>query len=99
MGCKDSRNNTYTCLRTLFDEVEEEDTIFCLFEDDESFVEYYDIKSDPYQLNNLAPIAEGNLSKKRELLSQLKACKGREECSLGVKIQRPISDIHKATKS
>ena len=30
--CKDSRNNTYTCLRTLFDEVEEEDTIFCLFE-------------------------------------------------------------------
>ena len=30
--CKDSRNNTYNCLRTLFDEVEEENTIFCLFE-------------------------------------------------------------------
>ena len=28
--CQDSRNNTYTCLRTIFGE--EEDTILCLFE-------------------------------------------------------------------
>ena len=68
-------------------------------QDDESFVEYYDIKSDPYQLNNLAPIAEENFSEKMELLSQLKACKGWEECSLGAVIHRPISDMLKSTKS
>ena len=68
-------------------------------QDDESFVEYYDIKSDPYQLNNLAPIAEENFSEKRELLSQLKACKGWEECSLSEVIHRPTSDMHKSTKS
>ena len=68
-------------------------------QDDESFVEYYDIKSDPYQLNNLAPIAEKNFSEKRELLSQLKACKGWEECSLGAVIHGPTSDMHKSTKS
>ena len=28
--CQDSRNNTYTCLRTILGE--EEDNIFCLFE-------------------------------------------------------------------
>ena len=52
----------------------------CFPQDDESFVEIYDIKSDPYQLINLAPIAEENFSDKKELLSYLKSCKGRKEC-------------------
>ena len=68
-------------------------------QDDESFVEFYDIKSDPYQLTNLAPIEEEKFSKKMEVLSQLKACKGWEECSLGKVIHRPTSDMHKSTKS
>ena len=70
-----------------------------LSQDDESFVEFYDIKSDPYQLTNLGPMEDEKFSKKMELLSRLKACKGWEECSLGLKIHRPISDMHKSTKS
>ena len=62
-------------------------------QDDESFVEFYDIKSDPYQLTNLAPIEEEKFSKKMEVLSQLKACKGWEECSLGIKSHMPASDM------
>ena len=46
----------------------------CFPQDDESFVEIYDIKSDPYQLINLAPIEEENFSDKKELLSYLKTC-------------------------
>ena len=68
-------------------------------QDDESFVEFYDIKSDPYQLTNLAPIEEEKFSKKMEVLSQLKACKGWEECSLGVKSHMPTSDMLKSAKS
>lgn len=29
-----------------------ENSIFCIFEDDESFVEYYDLNTNPYQLDN-----------------------------------------------
>ena len=29
--------------------------MFCSFEDDENFEEYYDLDIDPYQLDNLAP--------------------------------------------
>merc|ERR1719188_1604488 len=72
--CQDSTNNTYTCLRTIIQE-EEEDSIFCLFEDDESFVEIYDLHLDPYQLTNLVPVEEEDFSKKMGLLSQLKSCK------------------------
>ena len=68
-------------------------------QDNESFVEFYDIKSDPYQLTNLAPIEEEKFSKKMEVLSQLKACKGWEECSLGVKSYIPTSDIQVNSKS
>ena len=48
----DSWNNTYHCVRTLH---EMENSIFCIFEDDESFVEYYDLTNNPYQLDNDAP--------------------------------------------
>ena len=54
--------------------------MICFPQDDESFVEIYDIKSDPYQLINLAPIAEENFFDKKELLSHLKTCKGWREC-------------------
>jgi N-acetylglucosamine-6-sulfatase len=45
----DSWNNTYHCLRTLDDT---ENSIFCRFEDEEDFVEYYDLTTNPYQLDN-----------------------------------------------
>ena len=58
-------------------------------QDDESFVEIYDIKSDPYQLTNLAPIEEEKFSEKKELLSQLKTCKGWRECLSGGEDYKP----------
>jgi N-acetylglucosamine-6-sulfatase len=44
----DSFNNTYNCVRTLGDE----DTIYCRFEDDQNFVEFYNLTENPYQLTN-----------------------------------------------
>ncbi|KAG7341323.1 sulfatase [Nitzschia inconspicua] len=57
----DAWNNTYHCLRTFWEEdlgaadsspTTAEDSIYCIFNDDEHFVEYYDLKKNPYQLNN-----------------------------------------------
>ena len=48
--CEDTRNNTYQCMRYLDSE---ENKVLCRFEDEEEFVEYYDLKKDPYQLYNI----------------------------------------------
>ena len=48
--CADTRNNTFLCTRYLD---EEESKVLCRFEDEESFVEYYDLIKDPYQLYNI----------------------------------------------
>ena len=48
--------------------------------DDENFVEIYDLKSDPYQLTNLASSVEAEFSDKKELLAHLKKCRGWKEC-------------------
>ena len=47
----DGRNNTFDCVRTL-DGVA--DDLYCEFDDDERFVEFYDHRADPWQLRNLA---------------------------------------------
>jgi len=49
--CFDARNNTYDCIRTLS---ADRNMVLCAFDDDENFVELYDLTSDPYQLENLA---------------------------------------------
>ena len=48
--CQDVANNTYYCIRTIDDT---ENSIFCQFDDDEGFIEAYDLSEDPYQLNNI----------------------------------------------
>ena len=48
--CEDSVNNTYACLRTIN---RDENSIVCQFNDDEGFIEVYDLNVDPYQLNNI----------------------------------------------
>ena len=48
--CADTRNNTFLCNRYLDDE---ESKVLCIFEDEENFVEYYDLKKDPYELYNI----------------------------------------------
>ena len=48
--CQDVANNTYFCIRKI---TQSENSIYCRFEDNEDFIEVYDLNEDPYQLNNL----------------------------------------------
>ena len=91
---QDSINNTYNCLRTMVlnssswiaissdvDEINAPtgtNTVYCQFKDDESFVEFYDLSSDPWQLNNRA----NELTTEERLalttrMDALKACSGK----------------------
>mmetsp|Transcript_9881 Transcript_9881/g.10962 ORF Transcript_9881/g.10962 Transcript_9881/m.10962 type:complete len:511 (+) Transcript_9881:21-1553(+) len=45
----DAKNNTYACVRKLSPS---ENSIYCKFNDDQEFVEYYDINKDPWALQN-----------------------------------------------
>ena len=92
--CQDTFNNTYTCLRCLANMIFIEvhlyvhlsrsftlagESVFCQFEDDENFEEYYDLGSDPWQLTNLAQsLDEEILSKERDMLAGLAMCKGKD---------------------
>jgi len=49
--CRDMRNNTYVCVRHYSPY---RNDIYCRFEDTEDFAELYDIRQDPYELENLA---------------------------------------------
>ena len=54
-------------------------SVFCQFEDDENFEEYYDLDSDPWQLINLAlSLGEEELTVERSMLADLAKCKGKE---------------------
>ena len=56
-----------------------ENTLFCLFEDDEAFVEFYDLDQDLHQLHNMHESGIDN--KYHDLVEKLKKCKGFEECN------------------
>ncbi|CAH1783660.1 unnamed protein product, partial [Owenia fusiformis] len=72
--CEDAKNNTYTCVRTLSFNT---NLVYCQFSDSESFVEVYDLKKDPYQLNNLAKTIDPKLlAKQNQRLIQLSVCQG-----------------------
>ena len=48
--CEDTKNNTYVCKRVIN---EQENNVLCMFEDEEGFIESYNLNDDPYQLYNL----------------------------------------------
>ncbi|KAJ0057556.1 hypothetical protein NL108_009320 [Boleophthalmus pectinirostris] len=48
--CEDAYNNTYACVRSLSSD---QDLQYCEFADSESFVEVYNLTSDPNQLENI----------------------------------------------
>jgi hypothetical protein len=82
----DSFNNTYHCVRTLTTGInqpssvatlEKKDSIYCIFEDDENFVEYYDHLRDPWQLHNRASeLCEYEHDQFKARISELRSCKG-----------------------
>lgn len=87
----DAFNNTYNCVRTVTekptkvwsttngqDEGNGENSIYCRFQDDENFVEYYDLNTNPHQLSNdFLSLEEWQIQKYerrlQELLSQKEA--------------------------
>ncbi|XP_063220203.1 N-acetylglucosamine-6-sulfatase-like isoform X7 [Bacillus rossius redtenbacheri] len=72
--CQDSRNNTYSCLRSLSNASSH---LFCAFEDDENFLESYDLLLDPFQLHNLAPdMDNGTINTYMSTIQNLKNCTG-----------------------
>ncbi|CAH0387899.1 unnamed protein product [Bemisia tabaci] len=72
--CQDARNNTYFCLRSIS---ETDDLSYCEFQDSENFIEYYDLKTDQYQLNNLRHSLSSSLQNKySSRLKILQHCSG-----------------------
>ncbi|KAK6269224.1 hypothetical protein J4Q44_G00394560 [Coregonus suidteri] len=72
--CEDSFNNTYACVRTVspFTNLQ-----YCEFDDNEVFVEVYNMTADPYQLSNLAKtIDQEVLEKMNHRLMMLQSCSG-----------------------
>lgn len=77
--CEDVWNNTYSCVRHFGYRV---DRLYCEFEDNEDFVEAYDLPDDPYQMHN---IVREMLPIERALYSlalvNLTKCAGASSCS------------------
>ncbi|XP_072025109.1 uncharacterized protein [Amphiura filiformis] len=72
--CEDAINNTYSCIRTLS---EGHNYIYCTFEDDENFQEFYNFTSDPHQLTNIInKMTPEFLADQNKQLVKLSLCKG-----------------------
>merc|ERR1711890_22863 len=73
--CQDARNNTYTCLRSH----DQDDTVFCEFQDKDVFMELYSLTQDKFQLTNIArSVREDTLQYYKETLDLLRNCRGAE---------------------
>ncbi|XP_030827905.1 N-acetylglucosamine-6-sulfatase isoform X3 [Strongylocentrotus purpuratus] len=72
--CEDSRNNSYTCLRSID---EENSTIYCEFSDTQNFQEFYNVTADPHQLTNtIHKLDPKFITSQNEKLIVLSMCKG-----------------------
>ena len=73
----DCFNNTYHCVRTT---ATTQNSMYCQFHDDETFVEYYNLEVDPWQLHNAADeLTVDERFAFEHRLEQLKRCSG-ESC-------------------
>ncbi|KAM9402901.1 N-acetylglucosamine-6-sulfatase [Salvelinus alpinus] len=80
--CEDSFNNTYACVRTVAPSVNLQ---YCEFDDNEVFVEVYNMTVDPYQLSNLAKTVDQEvLEKMNHRLMMLQSCSGQSCRTPGV---------------
>ncbi|XP_062338539.1 N-acetylglucosamine-6-sulfatase [Osmerus eperlanus] len=72
--CEDSYNNTYACVRTVAPSANLQ---YCEFDDNEVFVEVYNVTADPFQLSNIAKsIDQEVLEKMNHRLMMLQSCSG-----------------------
>ncbi|XP_054624412.1 N-acetylglucosamine-6-sulfatase isoform X2 [Dunckerocampus dactyliophorus] len=80
--CEDSYNNTYACVRTVAPSA---DLQYCEFDDNEVFVEVYNLTADPFQLSNIAKsIDQEVLEKMNHRLMMLQSCSGQSCRTPGV---------------
>ncbi|CAG5115312.1 unnamed protein product [Candidula unifasciata] len=72
--CEDAWNNTFACIRT---QTAQESYKYCALQDNDNFVEVYDLKNDPYELVNIAKIASPDiLTQLSQELADLSLCAG-----------------------
>ncbi|KAM4635001.1 glucosamine (N-acetyl)-6-sulfatase (Sanfilippo disease IIID), b [Polymixia lowei] len=72
--CEDAYNNTYACVRTLV----QHNLQYCEFADSESFVEVYNLTSDPHQLENIVKkVDPALLQAMNQRLIKLQSCVGK----------------------
>ncbi|XP_075963576.1 glucosamine (N-acetyl)-6-sulfatase (Sanfilippo disease IIID), b [Anarhichas minor] len=72
--CEDAYNNTYACVRTLNGK---NNLQYCEFADSESFVEVYNLTSDPHQLENIVKkVDPAILQAMNQRLIKLQSCQG-----------------------
>ncbi|KAG7218755.1 hypothetical protein INR49_007292 [Caranx melampygus] len=70
--CEDAYNNTYACVRTLDTQ---HNLQYCEFADSESFVEVYNLTSDPHQLENIVKkVDPAILQTMNQRLIKLQSC-------------------------
>lgn len=80
--CEDSYNNTYACVRTI---APSSNLQYCEFDDNEVFVEVYNVTADPYQLTNIAKTIDKEvLEKMNHRLMMLQSCSGQSCRTPGV---------------
>nr|XP_050862072.1 N-acetylglucosamine-6-sulfatase-like [Vespula vulgaris] len=74
--CEDARNNTYNCIRRISPL---HNNIFCIFEDNEAFIEAYDLTQDNYQMNNIGySMKREHRYKFRKRLKKMVSCQDNE---------------------
>uniref|UniRef100_A0A8D3E704 N-acetylglucosamine-6-sulfatase n=1 Tax=Scophthalmus maximus TaxID=52904 RepID=A0A8D3E704_SCOMX len=80
--CEDSYNNTYACVRTVAPSANLQ---YCEFDDNQVFVEVYNVTADPYQLTNIAAsIGQDFLEKMNHRVMMLQSCSGQSCRTPGV---------------
>ncbi|BFZ20994.1 hypothetical protein BsWGS_24033 [Bradybaena similaris] len=75
--CSNANNNTYWCLRTIN---QTHDFLYCEFIT--TFLSYYNLKADPFQLKNaVTELNYGILQQLHDELKKLRQCKGNKDCT------------------
>lgn len=88
-SCQDSTNNTYACIRRVNggfnknsnDVALAENFLYCHFDDNDSFEEYYDIDKDVWQLKNaINDLSSQQHDELKVMLKRFVKCRGNNEC-------------------